>query len=265
MLIDTHAHVDAPDFDGDRLEVLERARDAGVGAVIIAGAARTVADLERTADTAEIAAPVALYATAGVHPHEARFYGDEHEAAIERLAARPAVVAIGETGLDFHYNHSPPEVQAEVFARHVAVARRVGLPLVCHIRDAHGQARQILDAAGAAEVGGVIHCFTGGPADAAAYVERGFYISLSGIVTFGKNAEPIREAARQVPADRLLVETDSPYLAPVPVRGRRNEPAFVAHTVARVAQLRGITEETLAEQTSANARALFGLHAISQP
>ena len=261
MLIDTHAHIDAPDFDDDREAVLARAKAAGVSAIVVAGAARTVSDLERTVECAatEIEGGPQLWATAGVHPHEAKFYTDAHAAAIERLCARSEVVAVGECGLDYHYNHSPPEVQREVFAAHIALARRVGLPVVCHIRDAHDEAREILDAGGAEEVGGVIHCFTGDADDAAAYVERGFYISISGIVTFGSNAEPIREAVRQVPADRLLVETDSPYLAPVPRRGKRNEPAFVVHTAERIAQLRGITDAEVAALTSANAERLFKL------
>lgn len=266
MLIDTHAHIDAADFDGDRDAVLSRARDAGVGAIIVAGAARSVEDLERTADCADMEIDgVELYATAGVHPHEARHFTGEHAAAIAELAGRPRIVAVGETGLDYHYNHSPPEIQRQVFARQIEIAREVGLPVVCHIRDAHDEAREILDASGAAEVGAVIHCFTGDPDDAAAYVERGFYISLSGIVTFGASAEPIREAVRRIPADRILVETDSPYLAPVPMRGKRNEPAFVAHTAARIAQLRGITEAELAELTTANARAAFDLPGNPKP
>jgi TatD DNase family protein len=166
------------------------------------------------------------------------------------------VVAIGETGLDYYYDHSPRQAQRDAFVRFLDLARRVGKPVVCHIRDAHDDARAILAEHGAGR--GVIHCFTGTPADAAAYVALGYHVSFSGIVTY-KNAQPIRDAVREVPIDRLLIETDCPYLAPVPMRGKRNEPAYVVHTAAVVAREAGLPVEELARHTTANACAVFGL------
>jgi TatD DNase family protein len=174
----------------------------------------------------------------------------------ERLAPHPRVVAIGETGLDFYYDHSDRAAQADVFRRFIGLARRVGKPVVCHIRDAHEEARAILAAEGAMEVGGVIHCFTGTPDDAAAYVAMGFHVSFSGIVTY-KTAQPIRDAVRQVPLDRILIETDCPYLAPVPKRGKRNEPAFVVHTAEVVAREAGVPVADLAAATVANTARIF--------
>lgn len=261
MLIDTHAHLDAPDFDDDRAEVLDRARAAGVREIVLAGAARTIEDLERTVLMAEVAPW--LWATAGVHPHEARFYDSALAARIDELCANPNVVAVGETGLDFHYNHSPAADQARAFAHQIEIARSHGLPVVCHVRDAHAEAREVLADTSASDVGGIIHCFTGTPDDARAYVDLGFHISFSGIVTFrGARSEPIREAAARVPADRILIETDSPYLAPEPMRGKRNESAYLVHTAARVAALRGISAAELAALTSANARLLLGLPSL---
>jgi TatD DNase family protein len=262
MWIDSHAHLDAEVFDDDRAEALARARAAGVEVIVLAGAARTIEDLDRTVATAE--SDAAFYATAGVHPHEARFWSPALAERVRELARHPKVVGVGETGLDYHYDHSPRPDQREVFAAHVEIAREADLPVICHVRDAHADAATILEATGAAAVGGVIHCFTGGPADAEAYLALGFHISFSGIVTFrGKSAEPIREAARQVPADRLLLETDCPYLAPMPMRGKRNEPAYLVHTAAFVAELRAEPLEALAEATAANTRRLFGLRTLT--
>jgi TatD DNase family protein len=171
------------------------------------------------------------------------------------------VVGIGETGLDFYYDRSPRETQRAAFRRFVALARAVKRPVICHIRDAHEEAAELLRAEGADEVGGVIHCFSGGVADARRYLDLGFHLSLSGILTF-KTAQPIRDAAADAPLDRLMVETDAPYLAPVPHRGKRNEPSFVTHTLALLAGLRGISVEAAAEATTANARRLFALATV---
>lgn len=258
MWIDSHAHLDTDAFDEDRAEALARAHAAGVETIILAGAARDVADLERT--VAAAASDPTFFATVGVHPHEARFWTPELEERVRDLAGRSEVVAVGETGLDFHYDHSPRDRQEAVFEAHVELAREAGLPLVCHVRKAHREAAALLERTGAGEVGGVIHCFTGGPEDAEAYLALGFHISLSGIVTFkGKSAEPIREAAARIPADRLLLETDCPYLAPVPERGKRNEPAFLVYTATRVAELRGESLDALAAATAENTRRLFRL------
>jgi TatD DNase family protein len=169
------------------------------------------------------------------------------------------VVAVGETGLDYHYKHSPAAEQQETLRRFIAIARRAKKPLSLHIRDAHSDTARILTEEHADEIGGVIHCFTGDVRDAQAYVGLGFHLSLSGVITF-KSAEPIRQAAAWAPLDRLLVETDCPFLAPVPLRGKRNEPAYITHTAAAVATLRGLGLDEFGAATTANARKLFGLH-----
>src|SRR5439155_1673921 len=208
----------------DREDVLQRAAASGVSTLVCVGATGPAQTNARALALVGRQGPVGIVATVGVHPHHASTADDAAFALLERLARAPGVVAIGETGLDFHYNFSPPAAQRAAFARTVALARAVGLPLVVHVREAHVEAAELLGAEGAAAVGGVIHCFTGGRDDARRYLDLGFHISVAGIVTF-KNADALRAAVRAVPRDRLLVETDAPYLAPVPHRGRRNEPA----------------------------------------
>jgi len=257
--IDSHAHLDSAEFDVDRAAVLARARAAGVGAIVLVAAPRDLAEASRPLELAETDPD--LYATVGVHPHDAARIEESWWPALERLARRPKVVAIGETGLDYYYDHSPREAQRAAFARQIELARALGKPVVCHVRDAHDDAHQMLDAAGIGrpgQPGGVIHCFTGDAGQAAAYAALGLYISFSGIATF-KTAAPIREAIRVVPADRLLIETDCPFLAPIPLRGRRNEPAFLVHTAGVVAREAGLSVDALAGLTSANARTLFSL------
>lgn len=254
VLTDSHAHVDGPEFDADRDQVLARARAAGVRRIVVIGAVGEPASAERAVALAERDPDV--FATVATHPHDAGKMTADWWAVHERLATHPRVVAIGETGLDYYYDHSARDAQADAFRRFVALARQVGKPVVCHVRDAHAEARAILAEEGAAEVGGVIHCFTGTPDDAAAYVAMGFHVSFSGIVTY-KNAQPIRDAVRRVSLDRILVETDCPYLAPVPVRGRRNEPAYVVHTAAVVAREAGIELAALAAATVANTARIF--------
>jgi TatD DNase family protein len=253
-LCDSHAHVDGPEFDADRAEVLARARAAGVRRIVVIGAVGDPDSAERAVALAERDPDV--WATVATHPHDAGRMTDAWWQIHERLAPHPRVVAIGETGLDYYYDHSPRQAQADAFRRFVALARRVGKPVVCHVRDAHDDARAILAETGACDLGVVIHCFTGTPDDAAAYVAMGCHVSFSGIVTY-KNAQPIRDAVARVPLDRLLIETDCPYLAPAPMRGRRNEPAFVAHTAAAVAQAAGVPVETLAAATVANTARIF--------
>jgi TatD DNase family protein len=257
-LTDSHAHVDGPEFDGDRAVVLARARAAGVRRIIVIGAVGDIASAQRAIDLAE--ADPDIFAVIGTHPHDAEHLTDAWWQTHERLARHPRVVAIGETGLDYYYDHSPREAQAVAFRRFIALAQAVDKPIVCHIRDAHAEARAILADSGAAQVGGIIHCFTGDADDAAAYVELGFHVSFSGIVTY-KNAQPIRDAVRRVPLDRILIETDCPYLAPVPQRGKRNEPAFVVHTAEVVAREAGVTLEALARATVANTARLLRLPA----
>ncbi|HWM88702.1 MAG TPA: TatD family hydrolase [Kofleriaceae bacterium] len=256
--IDSHAHLDSADFDADRAEVLARARAAGVGVIVLVAAPRDLAEAARPLALAETDPD--LYATVGVHPHDAARIEESWWPEIERLARHPKVVAVGETGLDYFYDHSPRDVQRAAFARHIELARALGKPVVCHVRDAHDDARDMLDASGVGRdgPGGVIHCFTGNAEQAAGYAALGLYVSFSGITTF-KTAAPIREAIRVVPADRLLLETDCPFLAPVPMRGQRNEPAFLVHTAQVVAAEIGLSIDDLADRTAANARALFSL------
>jgi len=253
-LTDSHAHVDGPEFDADRAAVLARARAAGVQRLVVIGAVGEPSSAERAVALAE--QDPDIFATVATHPHDADKMTPAWWAIHERLAPHPRVVAIGETGLDFYYDHSDRAAQADAFRRFIALARHVGKPVVCHIRDAHPESRAILDECGAAEVGGVIHCFTGTPDDAAAYVAMGFHVSFSGIVTY-KNAQPIRDAVRRVPLDRILIETDCPYLAPVPQRGKRNEPAFVVHTAEVVAREAGVPLAELAAATVANTARIF--------
>jgi TatD DNase family protein len=257
-LIDSHAHVDGPEFDGDRADVLARARAAGVRRMIVIGAVGDPGSAERAVALAE--ADPEVFATVATHPHDVDkmtpAWWDVHE----RLAPHPRVVAIGETGLDFYYDHSDRAAQVAAFHRFVELARRVGKPVVCHIRDAHAEARAVLTESRAADLGVIIHCFTGTPDDAAAYAAMGCYVSFSGIVTY-KNAQPIRDAVARVPLDRVLVETDCPYLSPVPMRGKRNEPAFVTHTAAAVAQAAGVPLAELAAATVANTTRIFRLPA----
>jgi TatD DNase family protein len=259
-LVDAHCHVAEPEFDADRAAVLARAAAAGVTTLVCVGA---TGPLERNAAAVALAGQhgeVTVVATVGVHPHDARTADDAAFAALARWLAAPGVVAVGETGLDYHYDRSPRPLQRAAFARHVALARAHRRPLVVHVREAHAEAAALLRAEGAESVGGIIHCFTGEATDARRYLDLGFAISVAGIVTF-KNTERLREAVRLVPADRLLVETDAPYLAPVPYRGRRNEPAFVRAVAEAVAAVRGEPLSTLAATTTANARRLFGLGA----
>jgi TatD DNase family protein len=254
LFTDSHAHVDGPEFDADRDDVLARARAAGVQRIVVIGAVGEPSSAERAVALAERDPDV--FATVATHPHDADKMTPDWWAVHERLAEHPRVVAIGETGLDFYYDHSARDAQAVAFRRFIALARRVGKPVVCHIRDAHEESRAILAAEGAAEVGGVIHCFTGTPDDAEAYVAMGFHVSFSGIVTY-KTAQPIRDAVRRVPLDRILIETDCPYLAPVPRRGKRNEPAFVVHTAEVVAREAGVSLADLAAATVANTARIF--------
>jgi len=256
MLIDSHAHVDGPEFDADRPEVLARARAAGVRRIVVIGAVGEPESAERAVALAE--RDPDIWATVATHPHDVARMTPAWWAVHERLAGHPRVVAIGETGLDYYYDHSPREDQKAAFARFIELARAAQKPVVCHIRDAHDDARAILVAGGVTEC--VIHCFTGTPDNARAYADLGYYVSFSGIVTY-KTAQPLRDAVPLVPRERLLIETDCPYLAPIPRRGKRNEPAFLTHTAEVVARCSGMTFEELAETTTQNACRVFRLPA----
>jgi TatD DNase family protein len=197
-----------------------------------------------------------VFAAVGIHPHEASASTDEALGEIEKLAKEQKVVAIGETGLDYHYIHSPREVQIDSFRKQIDVAKRLNLPVIVHVREAHEEALQVIKEENAWETMGVIHCFTGDYEAAKKYIDEGFYVSFSGIVTF-KNAEGIREAARKIPIERMLIETDSPYLAPAPFRGKKNEPAYVKYVAEKIAELRGVSAEKIEEETTTNAKNLF--------
>ena len=251
-LFDTHAHLHFPGFDDDREAVLVRARDAGVRRMVTIGT-----DAETTRAAIALADREAdVWATAGVHPHDAAESDEAALAEVERLAAAPRVVAIGEIGLDFFRNLSPRDTQERVLRRFVGLARRLRKPVVVHCRDAHAETLAILGDERVADVGGIMHCFSGDVAIARRCLDLGLTISLAGPVTY-PNARALPDVARFVPADRLVVETDCPYLPPQGHRGRRNEPAYLALTAARVAELRGEPLDTLAPRLSDNARRLF--------
>jgi TatD DNase family protein len=253
-LVDSHCHLDDAQFDADREAVIERALAAGVEAMLAVGTGHGPPDLEAGIRLADGHAQ--MVASVGVQPHDASKARPETYDRLRELAARPKVVAIGEIGLDYHYNFSPPEVQLEVFARQLALARELRLPVIIHTREAWPDTLRLLGEAPLA--GGIMHCFSGGPEEAERSLALGFHISFAGVVTFPK-AMPIQAAARMVPLERLLVETDAPYLAPVPHRGKRNEPAFVVETARKVAALRGVTVEEIAAATTENFKRLFGL------
>jgi TatD DNase family protein len=253
MLVDSHCHLDFPDFAPERDEVIARARRAGVGTMLTI--CTKVTEFEKVRGLAD--AHPELWCSVGIHPHEAATQPETDTATLVGLAAHPKVVGIGETGLDFYYDHSPRERQEAVFRAHCAASRATGLPLIVHTRDADEKMAEVLaEEAGQGALTGVIHCFSSGRELAEKALELGFYISLSGIVTF-KNAEALRAVARDVPLDRLLVETDAPYLAPMPHRGKRNEPAYVVHTAALVAALKGLDPAELAARTTENFFRLF--------
>jgi TatD DNase family protein len=255
MLVDSHCHLDFPDFAPERDAVIARAFAAGIGTMLtICTRLDQFAGVEAIAESDE-----RIWCSVGAHPHEAADHAGMVTERLVELAAHPRVVGIGETGLDFHYDLSPREVQEQVFRTHIAASRATGLPLIVHAREADAEIAGIL--VEEKPPPGVLHCFTAGRALADAAVAQGFYISISGIVTF-RNAEDLRAIVRDVPLDRLLVETDAPYLAPVPYRGKRNEPAFVAATAAAVAALKGIAPEELAEATTDN---FFRLFAKAEP
>jgi TatD DNase family protein len=258
MLIDTHCHLDSEYFPEGADETIERARSAGVTGFVCIGVgsaaqARSAIDIARRRPD--------VWATLGVHPHDAAACDAALETELRALAVEPRVVAIGEVGLDFHYDHSPRERQAEIFRRFIQWARELKKPLVIHTRSAPDETLRILAEENARDVGGIIHCFSEDKPFAERALDLGFYLSFSGIVTF-KRSLPIQEVAAWAPADRILVETDSPYLAPVPLRGKRCEPAYVLHTARHVAELRGISLEQLAQQTSQNAAQLLGVSTV---
>jgi TatD DNase family protein len=255
-LIDAHCHLADPKLRAETQSVLERARLAGVGGVIAVGAIGTIETDRITVDIAEHHPNV--FAAIGVHPHDAKDCDQRRLNELRELARSKKVVAIGETGLDFHYLHSPPESQEYSLRAQLALAAELDLPIVIHCRDAEDRVAAIVGETGMPRAGVQIHCFTGDALAAERFVALGFYLSFSGIVTF-KNAVSLREAVRVVPESRILIETDSPYLAPEPNRGKRNEPAFVTLTLAALARAREVDESRLSEAIFENASRLFRL------
>ena len=253
VLIDSHCHLDFPDFGPEVEDVVARAHAAGVGLMVTIST--KVSEFERVRAVAERFPHV--FCTVGIHPHEAASEPETDTATLIEMARHPKVVGIGETGLDYYYEHSPRAAQQRSFRAHIAAARETGLPLVVHTRDADDDMAEILvEETGKGAFPGLLHCFSSGPQLAEKAIELGLYISLSGILTF-KTADELRATAAKVPMERLLVETDAPYLAPVPKRGKRNEPAFVVHTAAKLAEVKGVTAAALAEATTANFLRLF--------
>ncbi len=276
--IDSHCHLEAADFSrqtdtglvDERPQVVARARQAGVSRFVVIGSGGSEREARNAVAYAD--SDPTMFAAVGIHPHDAcavisrkppasglpQLLGEDLWQEIVRLSHHPRVVAVGETGLDYHYHHSSAEEQTALLRRSVHLAKQVQKPMVLHIRDAHSEAMSIIKEEGGSPKGGVVHCFTGGPQEAEAWLAMGFFISLSGIVTF-KSAQTIQQATKLIPQGRLLLETDCPYLAPVPLRGKRNEPAYLVHTAEFVARLRGESLVELSSHTRAATAEAFCL------
>jgi TatD DNase family protein len=260
MFIDSHAHIDGPEFDADRDEVIQRAREAGISSILNVGTGDPLGGaLERAVELAEKHEDI--YTALGTHPHDARLFDDKAEQRITSLLKQSArVIAWGEIGLDFHYDNSPRAVQLEVFRRQLDLARDAHLPVIIHTREAEDETIEILKSHVArSSLAGIMHCFSGSLRLAQQALELGFLISFSGIVTF-KKAEGLRDIARQVPLDKLLIETDCPFLTPVPFRGKRNEPGYVVEVARCLASVHGLAVEEIARITSENFKGLFKLN-----
>lgn len=252
MLFDSHAHIDDSRFDSDRLETIERARENGVTGIINIGA-----DMASSARSVALAqAHKGIYAAVGIHPHDAKAAVDaDYDQMAQWVGSEAKVVAIGEIGLDYYYDLSPRDVQQDVFIRHIDLARQLGKPIIIHDRDAHGDVMNIIKKE-AKGIIGIFHCYSGSLEMAKEVLKLGFYVSFAGPVTFAKSTK-LKEIAAAVPLERLLVETDSPYLTPHPHRGRRNEPAHVRLVAEEIARLRGLSLEAVAEATTNNVKQLF--------
>jgi TatD DNase family protein len=263
MFIDSHAHLEMPQFDADREAMLARAQTAGIEKILAIGSGTGPGSLDCAIKLAE--QHDFLYASIGVHPHEAKLATDSDFEELGQLAKNPKVIAWGEIGLDYYYDHSPREVQEAVFIKQMELARAAKLPIIIHCRpsDSNENAwddclRLLREHWAPSGLGGILHCFTGSLAHMQTALEIGFMISFAGNVTFAK-AQNIREAAKQVPLDRMFIETDSPFLAPIPHRGKRNEPAFVKEVARQIGELRGLVAEDVGEITARNFQSFFGL------
>ncbi|ERN53515.1 TatD family hydrolase [Alkalihalophilus marmarensis] len=255
MLFDTHVHLNADQFEDDVEEVINRAKEAGVSEMVVVGFdEKTINRALELIEKYDM-----LYAAVGWHPVDAIDMKDEHLVWLEELAANPKVVALGEMGLDYHWDKSPKEVQKEVFRKQIQLAKKVKLPIVIHNREADQDIVDILEEEKAEEVGGIMHCFGGSVEIAERCLKMNFYISLGGPVTF-KNAKRPKEVAKHIPMDRLLIETDCPYLAPHPYRGKRNEPAYVKLVAEEIAGLKEVNVDEVANTTRENAKRLFGIN-----
>jgi TatD DNase family protein len=268
MFIDSHAHLEGKQFSLDREQVIARARAAGLANIVAIGNGDGPATFDCGIELAEKYG--FIYATIGIHPHEARLADQAAFDRMEQLARHPKMIAWGEIGLDYHYDHSPRDVQQEVFIKQMELAAAAKLPIVIHCRPSHGSdnawddcLQLIQDRWRPTGLGGILHCFTGKWAQAARALDMGFMISFAGNVTFPK-AQQIRDAALEVPLDRMLIETDSPYLAPVPHRGKRNEPAFVKETARQLGELRGLSRDEIGERTSRNFYNFFKLAEMAE-
>ena len=268
MFVDSHTHLDGKQFDSDREQVIARAREAGVATMVAIGNGDGPPEFDAGVRLAEKYA--FLFATIGIHPHEARLASDHAYGEMERLAKNPKVIAWGEIGLDYYYDHSPRDTQLQVFVRQMELAGAAKLPIVIHCRPSdHSEnawddcLRLIQEHWAPKGIGGILHCFTGNWPQAKRALDMGFMISFAGNITFPK-AQQIRDAALEVPLDRMLIETDCPYLAPVPYRGKRNEPAYVKETARKIGELRGGTMEEVGERTARNFYNFFKISEIAE-
>ncbi len=254
MLFDTHAHLNATQFEEDVVEVIERAKSENVSHIVVVGFDReTITRAMELTEQYDM-----IYAAVGWHPVDAIDMKDEDLEWIKQLAAHPKVVAIGEMGLDYYWDKSPKEIQQEVFRKQIRLAKEVKLPIIIHNREATEDVVKILQEENASEVGGIMHCFTGSLETAEQCMKMNFYLSFGGPVTF-KNAKKPKEVVKEIPMDFLLIETDCPYLTPHPFRGKRNEPSYVKYVAEQIAELKGLTFEEVAKKTSDNAMKLFGI------
>jgi TatD DNase family protein len=255
MLFDTHAHLNAVQYEEDLQEVIDRALKEGVTNIVVVGFDRPT--IKRAIELAE--QYDFIYASVGWHPVDAIDMKEDDLKWLEEMALHPKVVALGEMGLDYYWDKSPKEVQKEVFRKQIALAKKVKLPIIIHNREATADILEILKEENAREVGGIMHCFTGSIEIAKQCIDMNFYISLGGPVTF-KNAKKPKEVAAEIPLEHLLIETDCPYLTPHPYRGKRNEPAYIKYVAEQIAELKGISYEEVAEKTSDNAKRIFGIN-----